>query len=191
MLKNTAKILLGLLLLGWLVYLLLPPPQELPPLPGSLKSIEPGDTTQILGISAYYTNLSRAEVLAFYQESFSKSSFLQIPLVTYRLNHPPEYARKTIRGTLQSSYYEEVVHPFRESLYVNGYEWANDPFTPPEHREKNKPVINGKEFSSKVTIIARYSTPFRRIAIMVLSILSIAWLMGEFKGIYKSRPRKG
>lgn len=168
----------------FLIYLLLPSPPEPPPLPQSLKSTEPGDTVEIPGLSAYYTDLSRQEVLDFYQKNFSRSSFLGTPFPTYRLNHPPEYARTTIRSTLQSSYYEEIVHPLRESLYVNGYEWQNDPFTKPEQREKNKPVIGGREFKSKVTIITRGSNPIFRVLIFIGSLLLIFWLARETRGIY-------
>jgi len=168
------------------VYLLLPPPLEIPPLPESLKSTEPGDTIQIPGVSAYYTNLPRQEVLDFYQKNFSKSRFLGIPLLTYRLNHPPEYARQVIRDTQQSSYLEEIVHPLRESLFVNGYEWENDPFTPPASRSQYRMVINGKEFKCKVTIRPFFSNLWARV-IVFIGIITISFLIiKELLKIYAS-----
>jgi len=167
-------------------YLLLPPPLEIPPLPESLKSTEPGDTIQIPDVSAYYTNLSRQEVLDFYQKNFSKSRFLGIPLPTYRLNHPPEYARQIIRDTQQSSYLEEIVHPLRESLFVNGYEWENDPFTPPASRPQYRMVINGREFKCKVTIRPFFSNLRARI-IVFIGIVTISFLIiKELLKIYAS-----
>lgn len=182
MIKRVSLLLCCFVALLLLFYLLLPPPPELPPLPQSLKSTEPGDTVQIPGVSAYYTNLSRQEVIEFYQKNFSHSSFFGIPLLTYRLNHPPEYAKQIIRDTQQSSYFEEIIHPFRESLFINGFEWENDPFTKPEQRFQNRMVINGQEFKCKVTLRPFYSNPIARILVFIgLGILSF-WLGKE---VYK------
>lgn len=177
--KKTAKIFGGILLIVWGIYLLLPSPPELPPLSQSLKSVEPGDTTQIPGISAYYTDLSRQEVIDFYQKSFSHSSFLGIPLLTYRLNYPPEYAKQIIRSTQQSSYLEEVVHPLRESLFVSGFEWANDPFTKSEKRVKNKMIIDRKEYKAKITLITRNSNPIFRLLVSVGFMILGWWMIKE------------
>ena len=106
-----------------LVYLSLPLP-EIPDLPDSLKSDEPGDTVQISGVSAYYTDVSRQEVLRFYQEHFSQSSFLSLPLPIITLNHPPEYGKEAIRDTTESTFLYELVHPFRDSLFINGWDPA-------------------------------------------------------------------
>lgn len=171
-----------------LVYLLVPAP-EIPSLPGSFKSTEPGDTGQIPGVVAgYYTNLSRKEVTDFYQKSFSRSSFLGIPLITYKLNHPPEYARETVIKTLHSDFFEEIVHPFRESLFVNGW-------TPKEDREyqkgTEKPLYEfergGESYQSKVTLYLISSNPFIRLVIFHLSLLFIFGLIYLFKSILYSR----
>lgn len=191
MIKKLGKILIGLFFALWGIYLLLPPPAILPPLPESLKSIEPGDTVQIPGISAYYTNLSRQEVISFYQENFSRSTFLKIPLPTYRLNHPPEFARTLIRSTQQSSYIEEIVHPLRESLYVNGFEWENDPFTKPEKRIKNKMIIDKKEYKAKITLIIQDSYPIFRIITSFILVFLGVWLMREAREIYRETFKKG
>lgn len=184
--KNITRIIVVVFLVVAGVYLLVPSPAELAPLPQSLKSIEPGDTYQIPGISAYYTNLSRHEVMDFYQKSFSRSRLLKIPLLTYRLNRPPEDAKTIIRSTQQSSYLEEMIHPLRESLFVNGFEWANDPFTKQESRAKNKMVIDGVEFKSKVTIITQESNPLVRILVLLGFVAASFWLLKEAKGIYGS-----
>ncbi len=178
-----------LFLLFFSFYLLLPDPAQLPPLPGALKSTEPGDTYQIPGIAAYYTDLSRQEVIAFYQQNYSRSRFLNLPLITYRLNHPPEYVKIIIRSTQQSSYFEEIVHPLRESLFVNGFEWENDPFTKPESRPKNKMIVNGYEYKSKVTLIARSSYPPFRIIAFFGFVFLVALLLREAGEIYGSFRR--
>lgn len=135
------------------VYLVLPSPKLPPPdLPESLKSTEPGDTVQLPRIAAYFTDKTRNEVLDFYTHYFSRSPFLGLPLPTYRLNHPPEYGKQVVRETTRSYYLEEIVHPFRESFFVNGFEWKNDVFTPPEKRVKNKILVGGRVWQAKITL---------------------------------------
>lgn len=160
-----AKIIFFTIFLVGNFYLLLPPPAELPPLPESLRSDEPGDTVQIKGVSAYYTDLSRKEVVDFYSQTFSKSSFFNIPLISYRINHPPEKIREVLRTTQFSTYVEEVVHPLRGSLFINGYEWNNDPFTLPEQRNKNIIIVNGKTYRFKITLYLQYSSAWPRVLI--------------------------
>lgn len=141
------KILLALLLIFNLFALLhlISPTPSIPPLPYSALSNEPGDTIQISNVSAYYTNLTRTEVINFYKANYN-GAFRII------LNHPPEKARDIIRDTIQSYYLQEFVLPFKDSLYVNGYEWENDVFTKPEKRIKNKLIFNGKEYKAKITL---------------------------------------
>ena len=71
------------------IYLIFPSPAPLPPLPNGLKSDEPGDTVQIPGIYAYYTDLSRQEIISFYQNNYTNSRLFKFPFITYRLNYPP------------------------------------------------------------------------------------------------------
>ncbi|RJR24534.1 hypothetical protein C4578_02845 [Candidatus Microgenomates bacterium] len=164
-------------------YLLLPAPKDFPALPNSVKSTEPGDTVQITNVSAYYTDMPREEVVKFYYEYFSKSPFLNIPLPTYKLNHPPERIREVLRETQQSTFVEEIVHPLRESVFVNGFEWDNDPFTPPERRAKNILVVNGKTYQFKITLFYQESLPWQRLFVFY-SILVLSYLVFlAYKGI--------
>ena len=126
------------------LYLISPTPQ-LPDLPNSAKSDEPGDTIQIPNVSAYYTNLSRTEVINFYKASYNG-------LFRIQLNHPPEKSREIIRDTIQSYYLEEIVLPYKETVYINGFEWQKDVFTKPDKRVKNKLFFKGKEYPTKITI---------------------------------------
>ena len=150
------------------IYLVLPLPslpQDLPSLPKSIKSNEPGDTTQIANVVAYYTDLSRKEVVDFYYNEFSRSSFKDIPLITYKLNHPPERIREVLRDTQQSTYVEEIVHPLRESLFISGFEWNNDPFTSPNGRIKNILIVDGKIYQFKVTLFYQGSRVWQRLLV--------------------------
>ena len=157
-------------------YLVLPAPKDFPALPDSVKSIEPGDTIQIAHVSAYYTDLSRQEAVDYYFKYFSRSPFLQIPLITYKLNHPPERIREVLRATQQSTFVEEIVHPLRESVFINGFEWNNDPFTPPAARVKNILIVNGKTYQFKITIFYQESAIWQRLLIYYLSLITI-WLI--------------
>lgn len=138
-----------------ITYLLLPSP-SLPPLTDSVRSLEPGDTVQLKNVSAYYSNLTRSQVLNFYKAYYSG------PLRVI-LNHPPETARPIIKDTIQSYYLYEFVLPFRETLYVNGFEWQNDVFTKPENRVKNKLIYQGKTYATKITLKSFPTTPATRL----------------------------
>lgn len=189
-LKKRLSVKIALLFLCvFLVYLLLPTPNEPPPPPDSLRSTEPGDTVEIPGLFAYYTNLSRGEIIDFYQGHYSRSSFLNIPLPGFKLNHPPEYAYEAIRDTIHSSYLEEIVHPMRESFYINGYEPANDPFATTDQTGKVFKV-EGQEFTGKVIVIHKGSNPFLRIIVLLGIILATVVLVKEVGKIGRSFSRR-
>lgn len=186
MMKKWLKITIAAIYLLGIVYLVLPEP-IIPNLPGALKSIEPGDTTQMPGVWAYYTNLSRREAVDFYKKTFSKSSFLKIPLLTYILNHPPEYARETIRATQQSNFYEEIVHPLRESLFVNGW-------IPKEDKvylaKSLKPIteftIDGQNYPAKITLYHVRSPIWARILVWTGIMTLIIMIMMALRTIIRS-----
>lgn len=149
-----------------LIYLLLPSPSQPPPLPESVRSTEPGDTVEIPGLFAYYTNLERDQVISFYQSHYTTSSFLNLPLFAFRLNHPPEYAWVVIRDTIHSSYLEEIVMPLRESYFINGYEPQNDPFKKEGERPERGFEIGGQEYKAKVIVLPVRSHPLSRVFIL-------------------------
>ena len=72
--KEKFKPLVFLLIFVFFIYLVLPV-DRVPDLPDSLKSDEPGDTVEMVGVSAFYTDKKREEVIGFYKDYFSKSSF--------------------------------------------------------------------------------------------------------------------
>lgn len=141
---KTAPVIFFIFNLFALLYLISPVP-KLPDLPNSAKSDEPGDTVQIPHVTGYYTNLSRTEVINFYKANYNG-------LFRIQLNHPPEKARNIIRDTIQSYYLEEFVLPYKETFYINGFEWEKDVFTKPEKRIKNKLLYYGKEYQAKITL---------------------------------------
>lgn len=102
---------------------------------GAVQSFEPADTETPLR-RAYFVNMTRDDVMAHYKKEFDS-----LPIL--RLNYPPEEAQSIIRDQTRSSYLEELVHPFRESVYVNG-------FMPKE--EKDVILINGIIYDQKITI---------------------------------------
>ena len=183
MMKKWVKItIIAVYLLG-IFYLVLPEP-VIPNLPGALKSSEPGDTVQIPGVWAYYTNLSRREAIDFYKEAFFHSSFLKIPLPTYILNHPPEYARETIIDTHKNNFYEELVHPLRESLFISGWIPKEDGV----YLAKNKKpitefLVEGQTFSAKI-ILYHVQSPFWARFLVWTGIIVLIWfLFSAFKFI--------
>lgn len=171
-------------------YLILPAPKNFPDLPNSIKSTEPGDTVQIPGVSAYYTDIPRKEVVDFYFKYFSKSPFWGIPLITYKLNHPPERIREVLRETQQSTYVEELVHPFRESVFISGFEWNNDPFTPPKSRPKNILLVDGRVYQFKVTLFYQESKIWQRLLIFWLSCFACWLIYKVYKEVWEEWQKK-
>jgi hypothetical protein len=140
------------------------------PPPDCLQSQEPADTETPLR-RAYFTNYTREEVMNWYKGELSHSSFLGIPLPTYRLNYPPEDSQTIIRDQTRTTFLEEVVHPFRESVYVNGFEPKNP---------KDAILIAGRSWRQKIIIRFVPSSLVVRIMTFVASaslivILFEAW----------------
>jgi hypothetical protein len=143
----------------FLIYLLLPNTSFPIKLEDSLQSDEPADTETKLR-RAYFTNNDRSGVLKHYQEEF-RIHFIP----NYRLNYPPEEAQVFIRDQTRSTYLEEIVYPFRESLFVNGFE----PKT-----EKDTIIINNLHWEQKVIVRHIPSNRFARVVIGVL-IAVLGW----------------
>ena len=155
------------------VYYLLSPIPPLPDLTNSIKSDLPGDTVQLKNVSGYFTNQSRTQVMNFYLANYNGPFRI-------RLNHPPEKSKTIFRDTTQSYYLEEFYLPFKQTLFVNGYEWENDVFTKPEKRIANKLIYNGIEYKAKInTKIFYTSIPERFIGFFFteFSIIIIIYLL--------------
>lgn len=133
-----------------LVYISLPIPQLPPPPPGSRVSQEPADTESSYR-QAYFTNLSRQEVMDYYQHTFPQS---------LRLNHPPEEAVEFIRDQTKSSWLEELVYPLKTNLYING-------FYPTKPTEQIN--LEGIHYAAKITWHVIPSTLPTRLTVIVLA----------------------
>lgn len=162
-----------------IVYLISPTP-TLPDLVNSVKSDEPGDTVQLKNVSAYYTNMTRTEVMNFYKAYYS-GPFRII------LNHPPEKSKEIIKDTIQSYYFEEFVLPFKESIFINGFEWENDVFTKPENRLKNKLIFKDKEYKAKITIKAIPTSTPNRIIAFLFTEAAVIFTLYAYKSFLKKK----
>lgn len=110
--KKGLRIFIVLIFSALFIYVLAPNPKFPNPPSDSLQSKERGDSEDLSVRRAYFTNFTREEVMKHYQNEFKG----------YRLNYPPEEAATIIRDQTRSTFLEEIVHPFRESFYVNGFE---------------------------------------------------------------------
>ena len=191
--KNTIIIFVTLIIFGS-IYLIIPAPSYFPDLPNSYKSIEPGDTGQIKNVSAYYTDEPRIFATTFYRNYFSRSPLWGIYLPTIRLNHPPERMREVLRGTQQTTFAEEFVHLFRESVFIGGFEWNNDPFTPPGQRIQNAPFVNSRTYAFKITVYYQPTPVWQRLLVFYLVVGLIFVLINQYIGLLNrftlSFPRK-
>ena len=158
-----------------LVYLSLPNPEFPTPPSDALQSDEPGDTETPLR-RAYFTNLTRDEVMQHYKNEFKGSSFFGIYLPTYRLNYPPEEAQTIIRDQTRSTFLEEIVHPFRESVFINGFE-PKDP--------KDAIEIKGRPWRQK--IIVRYvpSNIWLRLVLGISALLATVVVFKEYLAFFR------
>lgn len=164
--KKLILISLPIYFLG-LLYLTIPTP-TLPDLSDSFRSQESGDTWQHPDQKAFYTQKNRSTVLREIQTPFSLS-LLGFTLPSFRLNYPPEEAQTLVRDQTVSTYLEEIVHPLRESLFVNGNEPENAPKNAsidPEFRPTHE--VEGRYYFSKITLRPVYSAPPSRYLIWSL-----------------------
>lgn len=154
----------------FIIYLIIPSPGFPKQLSGSLQSIEPADKESFYRRS-YFLNSDRSDVLEYFTSQY-KYGLFRLPFLTYRLNYPPEEAQTLIRDQTRSTYLEEIVHPFRESLFVNGYE-----------PKENKDVIFVENvfWKFKVTVKQIESNVVLRLAMAVVLIIFIPFLYSNTK----------
>jgi hypothetical protein len=169
------KLILIFFNLLFIWYLITPPP-VLKDIPNTVRSNLPGDTVQLKNVSAYFGNVTRTEVINFYKANYNG-------LFRIQLNHPPEKAQVIIRDTTQSYYLEEFVLPFKESIFINGYEWQNDVFTKPENRFANKMIYDGIEYQAKITIKKFPTTVAQRLISFFITEISVILIFLIYKQI--------
>jgi len=144
-----------------LVYVFPKGPEFPKPPVDALQSKEPADSETPLR-RAYFTNLTRQEVMDHYKKEFGWG---------INLNYPPEESRTIIRDQTRSTFLEEIARPLRESVCINGFEPKD---------EKDAINIEGRPWRQK--IIVRYvpsSTPIR-IIVVVLAYVSTLVLIKEW-----------
>src|SRR3989344_3398540 len=156
------KILIFAFLISAVSYLIYPVPGFPSPPPGSLVSTEPADTESIYR-KAFYTNLSREEVVSYYKTQWSQ------PFI--RINHPPEEAQTLIRDQARSSWLEELVHPLKDSVYING-------FYPTKPTEQIN--INKVHYLAKITVHYFPSHSITRLTVLLMASLSLYLLLKEY-----------
>lgn len=164
--KITVKYVYIITSIIFLFYLLLPNPDFPEQLPDSIQSFEPADIETPLR-RGYYTNMTRDEVMSFFYNRSKLSKFFNIPLPTYRLNYPPEEAQTLIRDQTRSTFLEEIVHPFRESFFINGFEPKED---------KDMIFIDARKWRQKVIVKYVPNSPILRFLVGISTIIAIPFI---------------
>lgn len=161
------KACIFIFLLSFLVYLARPSPKFPKPPIDSVQSLEEADLETPLRRS-YFTDFSRQQILDYYQREFGAS--IPIPVPSYMVYYPPEDAQTLIRDQTRSVYLPEIIHPFRESLYVNIFE-ARSP--------KDAISYRGIDYDRKITVRYVPSSPWVRIPVIFSSLILLLFLLKQ------------
>ena len=122
--------------------------------------------------------------MQYYVGQFNKLTVLNVNIPTYRLNYPPEESQTLIRDQTKSTYLEEIVHPLRESILINGFEPT-----------KPQDAINIEARAWRQKIIVKYvpSSILVRAVIVIFSGVFVSILFKEwsvfFKGVADRREK--
>lgn len=132
-----------------------------------VQSSEPADVETSLR-RGYYTNLTRDEVMNYYKKVFND----EFNFYTPRLNYPPEEAQSTIRDQTKSTFLEEIVHPLRESLYINGFEPKSEEYAQ---------FYDGIRYNQKIIVKYIPSPVWIRLVVLVGSLIATYFLINEYE----------
>jgi hypothetical protein len=168
--KTFVKYVYILFSITFLVYLVFPSQNYPIPPEGSLQSNEPGDSEDPQR-KAYFTNANRQEVMENYYSQLATYSFLP----TIKMNYPPEDAQTLIRDQTRSTFLEEIVHPFRESFYINGFKPS---------QKKDAILIEDKIWYQKITVRYVTSSIYIRFALGGATIFLIFQLNKLYLDLY-------
>lgn len=165
------KLLFIVVLLALSIYLLLPTPNFPQHPPFFLVSHEPADLETPLR-RGYYTDTPREEIMNHYKNEFCCINVFgfNLKMPTLRLNYPPEEAKVLIRDLTKSTFLEELVHPLRESVFINGFEPKDD---------KDNIAFQGKKYRQKVTVRYVPSSPLLRILIPLIALGALFMIFSE------------
>jgi len=158
------------------IYYLTQPDPVLPDLDQTVRSDEPGDTWQNPDQKAFYTfRDNRPEILGELTQKFSQGL---VGNLTYRLNYRPEEAQELVRDQLRSYYLEEVIHPLRESMFINVWQPAVAPSLDEDQREAEQMSFGGIHYPVKVTLKPLASPAWARLLVWT-AIFPAAYLVYE------------
>ncbi len=149
------------------------------PPPDSIQSQEPADLESPLR-RGYFTNYTRQEVLDWYGRQFDHSSFLGLKIPTSLFNYPPENAQTIIRDQTGSTFLQEYAHPFRESMFINGFE-------PPSFEDKPIFLVDGKPWKQKIIIRLVPSNIWVREVIFLVTMTMTAVVFREYIETFKKK----
>ena len=177
--KKIFKISYIIASLFFILYLLIPNSGFPEQISSSFQSDEPADV-ETPSRRGYYLNGSRNEVITYYRQEFDNFIIFNknIDLFSLRLNYPPEESQTIIRDQTRSTYLEEIVHPFRESIFINGFEPKKD---------NEKIVVYGKPFGQKIIIKTVSSNIWVRLMIGVMSVIFAFIIIDLWVGIFGKR----
>lgn len=158
--KKIQRVIILIFFILGLAYISAPTPEhiiDIPALPGSLKSTEPGDTIQSPNIAAYFSDYWREDVTKFYRQEFEKLNMFGFVIPAISLNHPPEEAFQLVRDQQQATYLEQFIFPLKGSLFINGYE----PISPLGKRfdSSSVPIKQNDTFFNSKTTLRFYPVP--------------------------------
>lgn len=170
--RNLLKVLIVILFVPLFYYVSIPNPPFPKPPTDAVQSKEPADTESQFR-RAYFTNLTREEVINHYKKEFNNGFNIYTP----RLNYPPEESATVIRDQTRSTYLEEIVHPFRESIYISGFEPKS---------EKDTIIIDKVNWNQKIIVKYVSSTIYARVFVLFLTLVVSLFLV-EYWRIFKSK----
>lgn len=154
-----------------LIYLFVPSPKFPIAPPDAVQSLEDADTESSTQRRAYFTNYNREEILRHYEDALGQVVLFGIKLPSYRLNYPPEEAYTLIRDQTRSTFLEEIVHPGRESFFINGFIPKVD---------KDNIWYQGVHYNLKITVKYAPSDKNVRIVIFSLTFVLLTFVFKEF-----------
>lgn len=180
--RKFITLLYAVLSLIFFIYLLIPDKEFPLASEKSMQSSEPADLESDLR-RGYYNDETRSEVISYYKNKFDPLYFINIklPIKSLRLNYPPEEAQTIIRDQTRSTYLEELVYPFRQSLYVNGFE---------PKKENDAIIVDGRKYQQKIIIKMVNSDISVRLLIGVAASIIFFVILNMWVGVLKKYLNK-
>lgn len=179
MLKKIPAVVFASFCLIGIAYLALPNYKFPDPPPDAIVSQEPADLETPLR-RGYFTNLSREETLNWYKKQFDQKQIfgINVKIPTLLFNYPPENSATLIREQTESTFLQEFVHPFRESVYVNGDK-------PTIYKDKPAFFVNGQAREQKIIIRTVDSSLWMREFFFIVSMIMTVVIYRGYRDLFK------